>query len=325
MVKQERWRLVVSLLLGAAVGGLLFSPLPFSSYRPLTKALLDVGHIPLFVVLTAAISLLLPERRNKLRDILAVVILIVLFTEFAQQLTGRSLSLRDMINDLYGAIIALLGLWAWKNRRDAFCPSLFVIAATMLLTVSLQRSLYEFRVEQWRKLRMPILSDFEDERDMQLWSPLMFGNDNSASMERLHDEFNGSHLLKVVTSKARWAGVEYDAGLMSWADYDFLLISFLNPGKQVRLTVRIDDDGDTQDYTSRFNQTFEIVPGASIVVIPIEDIKHGPKTRELNLRKIKRLLLFSPEHSSQTFLIDRVSLESVTIFDKRIGGSAGTH
>lgn len=308
MSRRERRRVLVSLLLGAAVGALLFSPLPFASYSPLTKALLDVGHIPLFCLLTAAIALLLPKKRNKLRDVVAVVVLLILFTELAQQLTGRSLSLVDMINDLYGAIIALLGLWAWDRRRDAFVPSIFVFCSVLLIGVSLQKPLYEFRIERWREARMPTLSDFEDERDMALWSPLMIGSSRSAQIERLQDEFSSSSMMRVVTNGARWAGVEYDAGLMDWDEYDFLLISVVNPDDTVRLTVRVDDDGETTDYAQRFNKTFTLPRGIEAILIPIEEIREGPKDRDLNTKKIKRLLIFSSEHQKQVFLIDRVSL-----------------
>lgn len=299
-------RLVISLLLGITVGALLFAPLDFPSYTPFQKAVLDAGHVPLFFMLTIAVALLLPRGRSRPAAVLGIIFLIVLFTELAQQYTGRTFSLRDIISDMLGAVLAVVGLWAWKRRRGAFAPSVFFILAVFVCGLSLARPLQRYKTQIRREMLLPVLSDFDDPEDLDFWRPLDSGGGESASIRRL--ERHGRGMLEVSTSSERWAGVEYDAGLASWKGHEFLELDLFNPGERLRLTVRIDDNGDTEDFTGRFNKTFEIAPGRVLLQISMEAIKRGPRDRLLDTGKISRMLIFTPEAAPATFFIDRASL-----------------
>ena len=69
-------------------------------------------------------------------------------------------------------------------------------------------------------------------------------------------------------------------------------IDVYNPQEEtLRLTIRIDDHK-SNNYETRFNKRYSLIHGSNRIVIPLQAIKTNPKSRDLNLNKIERLLLF---------------------------------
>ncbi len=65
---------------------------------------------------------------------------------------------------------------------------------------------------------------------------------------------------------------------------DFSFSVFNNQQKKIPLTVHIDDIKDHPDYPDRYNKTFNLVPRANTIVIPLNTLETSGTKRKLNLR-----------------------------------------
>jgi len=74
--------------------------------------------------------------------------------------------------------------------------------------------------------------------------------------------------------------------------------------------VRIDDEKSGWEYADRFDMNFEIKKGKNSVSIPTEAIKTNLNPRPLNLKSIKRMMVFVPNNPKKRELyIDYIRLE----------------
>lgn len=83
-----------------------------------------------------------------------------------------------------------------------------------------------------------------------------------------------------------------------WRGFKALCFDIYNPEeKQVQISVRIDDQKDYPDYKDRYNKSFILNQGMNQISIPLNTLVTSGKDRNLNLKNIYRLLIFtaSPE------------------------------
>jgi hypothetical protein len=102
--------------------------------------------------------------------------------------------------------------------------------------------------------------------------------------------------LDVTFEKERLPGLSFFEPAPDWSRFKTLLIDVENPDAEVlHLGVRVHDLGRHRgrQFADRFNRNFEIAARErKVLAIPLEDIRHGPRNRLMNMAKVSDVTLF---------------------------------
>ena len=78
------------------------------------------------------------------------------------------------------------------------------------------------------------------------------------------------------------------------------------------MNVRVDDrdNRSTQHFDGRFNRKITLSAGRQLLHIKLADIRNGPVERQMNLRKIDRVVIFGTEEDAgRSFILHEIRLE----------------
>ena len=276
---------------------------------------MDACHLPLFLGLTLVFHSYLRcwNRRAWLQKLAAgaSAALLAIATEWLQPLVGRDDSIQDLINGFLGIVIAVFGLTVFKPNSSN--PAR---VAWAMLTIG--ASLYvgwpagqEWRGIQVRNANFPILGDFESAAELRVWYP-QGGTTNRPTQISISSTLasRGHHSLQVQLGATDWPGVNFNAGEMDWSGYRTLAFDIHNSGATFDLILRVDDDGDCSRQDLRCLRGFPVTNGWNRLVVPVAELERAPKKRRLNMRAIRRLVLFSDGQAvPPSFFLDNVRLE----------------
>jgi hypothetical protein len=166
----------------------------------------------------------------------------------------------------------------------------------------------------WRTSSFPVLGAFESEIELRLWRA-QGGRAEAPTTVRLADSpaaragFRSLEVRAGERSGGAGPGVQYLAGGANWEPYRELAAELYNPGGPLALSLRIDDDGDCFDPGSRFQRHVVVEHGWTTLRIPTAEIRDGPVARVLDLRSIRRMILFtSAGEGPRVFYLDDVRL-----------------
>jgi predicted MPP superfamily phosphohydrolase len=151
-----------------------------------------------------------------------------------------------------------------------------------------------------------ILFDFESESDLEKlnWECHKWferSKENATS---------GQYSLRVILPPGEYPGINFNGVNGDWSKYSYLKLDLFNPtGKEIQIHVRIDDNKSGWKYANRFDIGFELKPGMNHICIPTDSIRTNIRQHPLNLKRIERLMVFSPKNLQQTELyIDYIRL-----------------
>lgn len=292
----------------------------FSPARARTDAkfwghVFDVGHIPLWAWLAAALLYALPRRLQPFakRSAAAFALAVVAGAgvELLQPQFGRSASLSDVVNDAIGAGLALTGIAAWRRSGNGWWRGAHLAALATALGIALWPAYEEWRGIRWRQMNFPSLGHFEDEDELKLWRAQggARGRPTQILLTRAR-AVQGERSLRVVGAAGDWAGTSFAAGRQDWQDYRALHFDVFNPREPFTLFVRVDGHGTRQSAEGRFERGFLMQPGWNHLRISVAEIAHGTRNRPLNIRAIRRLAFFTGDAEPQRFwFLDNVHLE----------------
>jgi predicted MPP superfamily phosphohydrolase len=122
---------------------------------------------------------------------------------------------------------------------------------------------------------------------------------------------SGRYSLKMTLPPGQYPGVNFKRVYSDWSDYRFLKMDLYNPAEDTfTFQVRIDDEKSGWEYADRFDMNFEIKKGENPVSIPTEAIKTNLKPRPLDLKNIKRFMVFVPDNQvKRELFVDNIRLE----------------
>jgi hypothetical protein len=263
----------------ALVVTLLLVPLPLGPlllrWHALTNTLENAGHPLVFWWLTAH---LLPVVRSKVSPAasayalaLALAVAFGLATEYVQSLVGRDASWDDARHDALGAMLAL----ALQARRDLrasehqrWRPLATGVAASLAAIAAFPLA-WTFTAYAGRWAQFPVI-----------WSA------DSVLAQRFsywkQDAFPGL----VIDEPARdWRG---------YAALEIQVHSLRSTGTEIR--IRVHDAMHNQQFLDRYDRAF-VLPDSRdrTLTIPLELIRHGPATRELDLSAVRGIAIFQEE------------------------------
>ena len=134
-----------------------------------------------------------------------------------------------------------------------------------------------------------VLNDFERDEDLNgiRWECHVAYERSSQRAGR------GDYSLRVDLPVSRYPGVELWDIAGDWRTYDRLTFWVHVEGdRSLQVMLRIDDWGYSDDYGQRTNINLVLQPGANRLDIPMQEIQENPSKRLLNLRQIRRIMLF---------------------------------
>lgn len=308
--------------------GLLALPwIPIPSDTHLWKALNDFGHVPLYGGV-AIILLFLARQFGEPRGwslvsqytiaVMGVVLLGVVSEGIQVWMPSRHSELADFLRDVVGAVCALgiflthdrhlAGKWVvWQQAPRKH----LVYAGVGLLVVIALSPVGVWTYAYWdRATRFPSLVQFSSGWEMMF----VKGRDCAVQIVPPPSGWKKSQVDTVghmVCSPARYPGIRLEESYPDWRGFSHFRIEVYSELPVARsLTIRIDDAHHHHEYADRFNQAVIISPGLNHIHILLDDIRHAPLGRELDLGAIKNVMLFAispPEEFS--LYVDNIRLE----------------
>lgn len=151
-----------------------------------------------------------------------------------------------------------------------------------------------------------VLFDFESPADLQR---LNWECHKWFELTELH-KTSGQYCLRVSLPPGQYPGIDFEDIQPDWSRYAYLKMDIYNPSKEVvRFHIRIDDHKTNWKYDNRFDWDMELKPGLNVVSIPTASIQTNLHHRNLNLKKIERLMLFIPNNlKPRDLYIDNIRL-----------------
>lgn len=308
--------------------GLLALPwIPIPSDTHLWKALNDFGHVPLYGGV-AIILLFLARQFGEPRGwslvsqytiaVMRVVLLGVVSEGIQVWMPSRHSELADFLRDVVGAVCALgiflthdrhlAGKWVvWQQAPRKH----LVYAGVGLLVVIALSPVGVWTYAYWdRATRFPSLVQFSSGWEMMF----VKGRDCAVQIVPPPSGWKKSQVDTVghmVCYPARYPGIRLEESYPDWRGFSHFRIEVYSELPVARsLTIRIDDAHHNHEYADRFNQAVIISPGLNHIHILLDDIRHAPLGRELDLGAIKNVMLFAispPEEFS--LYVDNIRLE----------------
>ena len=144
-----------------------------------------------------------------------------------------------------------------------------------------------------------ILFDFETDRELDRF------HWKCHTLLALSDDHvtHGRKSLKLELFPSEYPGLAPMIKDTNWSKHETLRFDVYNPQSSVLpLTVRIDDRDESADFNERSNKTFSIKPGANTVSIPLKSLVTSGGGRPLNLKSIRRLVVFMGQPKETTVL-----------------------
>lgn len=305
---------VLSGLLLLMMIGAFFVPMEFPVNTELWRTLMDVSHLPFFACFTLLAFPFFAERElpheKKCKYAFGVAAVVSIAVETLQPSFGRSQSILDQVYGLTGALYGMFLLLMWPRRRQRQAILAVVAMSMIFAAVTAAPAWKKYRIIQKRAASLPVLGAFEDVDELQLWRPNYYsftGHGHYNLTTNLVTE--GSFALEVDASTGGWPGVSYDAGDLDWSGYDAFAFDLYNPTADFLLRMRIDDDGDCSKYGMRFDLERLVQSGWNRISIPLSEIENGPANRQLNLKAIRRVVMFiSSDDAPRKFFLDHIRL-----------------
>ena len=325
----------------AAATLIAFHVMPLPGHDRLWWALSDALHAPAFALLAMLVMATLPAigrrdpqnsgRRRPARTALArygvalaVTAVIAAVAEGSQAIGPRIESLADWRRDLIGAVAGLL-LHASIGRRARAAPGawrallwsgrLALIAVLLMGFVPVARWGHAYLR---RDLAFPVLGAFDAAWETLLWRPRGGALDLVASPPGW-PRGGGSRVARIRLEPGRYPGVSLADPYADWTGYEALELSLYSPDpRPITLWLRIHDAEHQETYSDRYNARFEVGPGYRTLRVPLDDVRKGPRERELDLSRVAGMALFvAALKEPQVLYLDDVRLVAPQASDVR--------
>jgi hypothetical protein len=278
-------------------------------------AITNFGHVPLFgflaLILHALFTLAAPRRHPLQGYAFAFVIacIIGLGSEIAQIPAERDADIVDFIRDIIGAASFLAFratcdkrcLWFHKGaaaRRRGIARA-GALALVLLSAAPVFVSVASLAV---RAARFPLIADFD--------SPFLSSDiktHKGASMSILpapkaFTKAKGKAVRVAFRPQAPYPGLDI-APYENWKRLSALRLDVYSElDSNVEMYIRIHDHEHTGIYTDRFSTKILIAPGVQTICIPVADIRDAPQRRVMNMKAIRRMIIFARRPES-TFVL----------------------
>ena len=292
-------------------------------------ALFDAGHAPLFGVIALVVRRLVSraDRSSGRVRVTAIAFVATLALAAAGEVfqlfqASREVSLADFLRGGAGAgAFLLLAAAADRGREAGSTPRrttagrlLAVLTAMVLLAATVGELAFTSAIYFARRRAFPTLFAL----DGSWWERRLIatGRNNltpgraPAAIDSAPDAADATpgasgaaagtvgaaaaQLTRLDLRPGLYPGLTFDEPYPDWRGYQRLVFTVVSDlSAPLELTIRVHDARHDQRYADRFNRRLTIVPGANRIAIPIDDIRRAPDRREMDLGRIRGIVLFA--------------------------------
>jgi len=281
-------RLLYLIALFVLAGLLLFVPLP-TSPTYMGRTIENAGHTPLFFLLTMGLLVVFRgDPRFQGIRLYALAGLIGASTGFLSEVIqkplARDASWEDVAADVVGVVcgLAVYAVFERRSALRAWHRAFALVVAISCIAIFLEPLVRMGRAYVHRNAEFPVLADFHSR--LELYWTMSIG----VNREIVDDA------LEVKFGPDEFPGVAFHEPVPDWRGYKILAIDVENPGDApLKLGVRVHDRLHNRMYHDRFNRNFELAPKERRNLrILVEDIRHGPRERLMDMAHISDITLF---------------------------------
>ena len=269
---------------------------------------MNAGHVALFGVFSLA-SLRCARALAKGRGVhpllpFALAFLITVgfsvLTEFLQYFSPRDADLGDFLRNLCGGMAALLLVLAFDREALRFQARGRPLVRTMLVVVSMGLLVVSFmsvavltRAYLERSRAFPRICGFQSS-----WEKSFYGvRDAKLAVTKWPKGINADpeDLAGYITFlRSTYPGFKVKEMVPDWRDYDRLCFTVYSELRSpIELVLRLDDVHHDDQLADRFSRSLTIKPGINEIVVPLAEVKAGPEDREMDMERIRSLVLFA--------------------------------
>ncbi len=280
-----------------------------------TDALFDAGHTPLFGGVALAVLGLLRARARGASDralrwrAFLLTVAVGAVTELLQVFQGnREPSLNDLVRDGAGAAAFLL-LLRWRHpvpgpggpRTIRRRPWMAWSAGVLLLAASAANLGLTTAAYVARDRAMPLLAAF----DGAWWERWFLETQDSSLTAQTSppgvDASLAESLARLDLRPGTYPGIGIVEPHPDWSGYRRLVITIVSDlDAPLPVAVRVHDAAHDQRYEDRFNRVLTVVRGVNRFAIALDEIRHAPDRREMDMRRIRGVLLFAYQRTQPT-------------------------
>jgi len=276
---------------------------------PVFKSAWNLGHILFFALFTLAVQPWRIWYGWRLWGICTLAVLIMgMGVELLQYGTSRQMDGQDILRNQLGVwtVLAARPLASQTVRSSLAVWSLRLLVLVLLAVEAgaiARVTLQQYEVSQL----LPALYDFSQTDPSPFWS----GAVTPATPGAGHNPQGG---LRLFLTTARYSGASLHNFPGDWQGYDRFVIDLYNPQDHpVTVTLRINDvEHDLGDnaYNDRFNTRLTLAPGPNRFHLDLEQVRNAPAGRTMNMREVRRLVLFtSGLRKPKTLYVRDIKLE----------------
>lgn len=266
----------------------------------------DFLHTPIFFLSVIGIWYLLGETRNAQLLAGGGCLLAATLIEVIQPIFGRSESMTDIQNGYLGILLALIVISLSRTRSWVLSAILSPVLLFFFI-LPLGPAWKERALQKRRVARLPLIADFEIPEDLKTFAAIA-EEEPKESLEKTSEAHSGQFALEIKTTPFQFSGAELRLESMDWSDYKALSF-YVRAEEPFSLQLRIDDWGDCSGFDSRFNLAVDLSAGWNHVEVPLSAIENAPAKRKLNIRQLRRMLMFrEASQTVWTFVLDDLKL-----------------
>jgi VanZ family protein len=269
--------------------------------------LYDFGHAPLCGLFALIIRSAVASggRREPRASLYAFAFTAALgfLTEAVQVFqTTRDASLEDLARDAAGAAAFLLAAAAVRNfaamRKGVAGPSsrrrgvLGLVLASALMAASAAEFTRTLALYMERARAFPTLyaldgSWWEEELIRGQNSRLTYGQ----TVPRGEGE---GRMARLDLRPGLYPGLTFDEPYPDWRGWNELVLTIYSDLESpLPIVIRIHDAAHDQSHSDRFNKRLMVRPGRNTFVIALDEVRDAPRRREMDLRRIRAIIVFS--------------------------------
>ena len=273
---------------------------PYSQTARWQRALVDLGHAPLFFVLTWGWGRRLLKSPSGRMRLLLVGILVGgfgLLTEAAQGWVGRHPSWHDVSANLLGTTAGVL--WLWGAAGSPAKIGLRILAGG-LLGWGLVPPLLVLADAIGQHSQTPTLASFENRLELSRWTL------QDCEIQRVQQhQTAGEWALQVDLGTGTYPGLSLEDFPPDWTPYRELGLDVtLESPSSLRLIVKLTDEIHNWEPEDRFHLEVLLRGGLNRIRIPLMFVRDAPENRRMDLSRMKMLQLFTigPRKPARIFL-----------------------
>ncbi len=304
-MERQRWTTI------GLVAGLVLAIVPlvffWSPWRTLlARTINNLGHIPLFALITSLLIVLarrwLGSRLSaafQYAGVFGLALFLSFLTELIQMLGPRDADFSDLALNGVGAALAVLWWVTFDRRFDGTSVRrrsgrvVLRIVAIVVFLAFLSPLIRVWEAYREREDRLPILYSYDSPSQQRFMSSLLAVFEPVAP-PAAWDADPPDPVLHLRYSRYEGGVLILNEPYGDWRDYSALVVDVFHPGTdKIEIGIGVDDSLRPRRYRHRFNARIWLEPGLNRLRFPIEEIAAGPVERELNVARIKRIVVFA--------------------------------